>query len=523
VTARRLRLTLLAACCAQFMILLDNTIVNVALPSIQRELGVTPGGLEWTINAYVLALASLILVGGTLGDRYGRKRVFTAGLVLFTAFSAACALSTTEAMLVTFRALQGAGAALLAPLALSILVDAFPPERRSWAIGMWAGVAGIGFGGGPIVGGLLIDAFDWSAIFWVNVPMGVIGVVLTLAGVRESRDPGARRLDLPGAALVSSGLFCLTFALVETNHTAWSSPEVAGLLGASAALLAAFLLHESRRRDPMLPLGFFRRRVFSVANGTYALLYAGFASALFYVTLYFQNVKGWSALETGLSWMTMNGPFLSVSPFAGRLQSRFGARRIVVVGTFLGGLGVLGFALLGPGSSFALAVPSYVLVGFGFGLAVPAISAVAMGAISSEQAGVASGVLNSFRQVGAAVGLAAIGSVSAAIVARAWDDEIAVLPPASRSTAQGVLEQVTGGESQVVSERLGSDAARSATDAFVSGYRSAMLVAGGLILLSCAVAFAGTRARKDEKRAAPLEARLVPEEAAAVGEPGPGA
>ena len=222
-TQVRQRWTLAACCCAQFLILLDVTTLNVALPSIQRELGVAGGNLVWVINAYVLPLASLILLAGTLGDRYGRRRVFLAGFVLFTVFSVGCALSTSDELLIVFRALQGAGAALLAPLSLSILVDAYPPERRAWAIGIWATVAGIGFGGGPIVGGLLIELFDWSAIFWMNVPIGIAGALLTLAFVRESRDPNARRLDLLGAALVSAGLFCLTFALIETDQHAWTS------------------------------------------------------------------------------------------------------------------------------------------------------------------------------------------------------------------------------------------------------------------------------------------------------------
>ena len=230
------------------MILLDVTIVNVALPSIQRELGVTSSTLVWTINAYVLPLAAFILVGGTLGDRYGRKRVFALGFALFTLFSAGCALSTSDHMLIAFRALQGVGAALLAPLSLSILADAFEPERRAWAIGVWATIAGLGFGLGPVLGGALIEAFDWSVIFWVNVPIGIAGLVTTLIHVRESRDPSARRLDLGGEALASSTLFCLTLGLVETDDHAWTSAFTLGFLGAAVALGAAFLA--SRRGTP---------------------------------------------------------------------------------------------------------------------------------------------------------------------------------------------------------------------------------------------------------------------------------
>jgi MFS transporter, DHA2 family, methylenomycin A resistance protein len=446
-SAGRQRWTLIAACFAQFMILLDVTIVNVALPSIQRELDVTPGTLVWTINAYVLPLASFILVGGSLGDRYGRKRVFALGFALFTLFSAGCALSTSDHMLIAFRALQGVGAALLAPLSLSILVDAFEPERRAWAIGMWATIAGFGFGLGPVLGGALIEAFDWSAIFWVNVPIGLAGLLATLAHVRESRDPNARRLDLGGAALASGALFCLTLGLVETDDHAWTSAFTVGFLGSAVALGAAFLVFEARHREPMLPLDFFRRPAFTVANADYALMYAALAGTLFFVSLYFQNVKGFSALETGLSWLTMNVPFLLVSPFAGRLQARFGARRVVVGGALLGGLGVLDFALLGLGSPFVQALPGYVLVGVGYGAAVPAISAVAMGAIEVERAGVASGVLNTARQVGSALGLAILGSIATAVAA-------------------GSLTE---------------------SDNLVSGMRAAMLVAGAFALAASAL------------------------------------
>jgi DHA2 family methylenomycin A resistance protein-like MFS transporter len=453
VTASKQRWTLAACCCAQFLILLDVTTLNVALPAIQRELDVPTGSLVWIINAYVLPLASLILVSGTLGDRYGRKRVFLAGFALFTAFSVGCALATSDDTLIVFRALQGAGAALLAPLSLSILVDAFPPERRAWAIGIWATVAGLGFGGGPILGGALIRAFDWSAIFWMNVPVGITGMLLTLVFVRESRDPNARRLDLVGAALVSAGLFCLTFALVESDEHGWTSGFTLGLLGAAAGLLAFFLLHEAHHPEPMLPLGFFRRRVFARANVLYAVLYAGLAGTLFFVSLYFQNVKGYSPLRTGISWLVMNVPFLAVSVVAGRIQPRFGVRLVVFVGTLLGGIGILGFAALGVDSSFLRALPAYLVVGLGYGLCVPALSTVAMGAIEVEHAGVASGVLNTSRQVGASVGLAALTSIGTAVAPGPWSD------PA----------------------------------AYVDGMRWALIVAGTLILATVVLAFAGSR------------------------------
>jgi len=302
------------------MILLDNTIVNVALPSIQRELGVTPGNLEWVVNAYVLALAALILVGGTLGDRYGRRRVFVIGIAVFTAGSAACALATDDPQLIGFRAVQGTGAALMAPLALSIIVDAYPDaEQRTGAIGIWAAAAGLGFGAGPIVGGILLALFDWSAIFWVNVPVGLVTAALTLAAVRESRNPDARRLDPLGAALAAAAMFLLTYALIETNEHPWGSAYTLGLLAAAAALLAAFVAWEGRTSHPMVELALFRSRTFVAGSVVYGLAYLGLAGMFFFVTLYLQNVRGWSPLATGLSWLWLNVPFLVVSPFAGRI------------------------------------------------------------------------------------------------------------------------------------------------------------------------------------------------------------
>jgi len=404
------------------MIQLDVTIVNVTLPSIQRALAVSPGRLVWTVNAYVLPLASLILVGGTLGDRYGRKRVFLLGFVLFTVFSVGCALSSSATMLIVFRALQGVGAALLAPSSLSILTHAYGSERRPWAIGMWATISGLGFGMGPVIAGLLLRLFDWPAIFWVNVPIGIAGTLVTARYVRESSNPRARRLDLAGAALVSSALFCLTLALVQTDQHDWLSVFTLGFLGAAAVLAAAFLVYEARHQDPMLPLAFFRRRAFTIANVDFMLAYAALAATLFFVSLYFQNVQGYTPLQTGISWLAMNIPFLSMAAFAGRLQARFGPRRVVVVGLTVGALGILGFTLLGVDSTYALAFPGYVLFGAGYGTAIPAISSIAMGAIEVEQAGTASGVLNAARQVGYAVGLPALSALGAAVAVGPWSD-----------------------------------------------------------------------------------------------------
>jgi EmrB/QacA subfamily drug resistance transporter len=492
----RQRLTLAAMCIGQGMILLDNTIVNVALPSIQRELRVTPGNLEWVVNAYVLALASLILVGGTLGDRYGRKRLFLAGLTIFAAFSAACALAPDDPELVAFRACQGVGAAMMAPLTLAILVDAFPADRRATAIGIWAAVAGLGFGAGPILGGLLIELFDWSAIFWINLPLAMVGFALTIAFVRESRGPQGRRLDLVGAALVAAGLFVLTFALIETNEHGWTSAEVLALLAVAVVLLAGFLAWERRAPDPMVPLDLFRSVPFGAANLVYGLAYAALASMFYFVTLFFQNVKGWSALETGLSWIPLNAPFLAVSPFAGALRRRFGPPAISGVGALLAAAGILGLGTLDVSSSYTAAWPCYVLVGLGFGLLVPAVSAAAMTFVQGDRSGTGAGILNSSRQVGAAVGLAVLGSIAVGVAGDAWRNSAAARSAGTGARSNAAVQLVAGGQGRAVGSTAGPDAVDDAFGAFVSGLHASLRVAGVGLLVAAVTAFWGLRTRR---------------------------
>jgi len=490
----RLWLVLAATCISQGMILLDNTIVSVALPAIQRGLRVSPSNLEWTVNAYVLALASLILVGGTLGDRYGRKRLFLIGLAVFTIFSAACGLSRSDAELIVHRAAQGVGAAIMAPLTLSILVEAYPPERRPTAIGIWASVAGLGFGAGPIVGGLLIHAFGWPAIFWVNVPLGVAGFILALGAIRESRDPDARSLDPTGTTLVTAGLFLLTFALVETNVHHWLSAYTLSLAAAALLALVLFVLHEARAAHPMVPLALFRNPVFATANAVYALAYASLAAIFFFVTLYFQNVKGWSAMRTGLSWIPINLPFLAISPFAGRIGRRFGATRLIGLGLGLGGVAAFGLARLDVGSPFAAAWPFYLLIGLGYGLLVPAVSAVAMATVPADHSGAGSGILNSSRQVGAAIGLAALGSISVATASSAWRASLAAFPEGAQRRAAALAQQVAGGEGHVVASLLGPETLPPALAAFSSGLHAALTVAGVVLLAAALIAIVWLRA-----------------------------
>jgi EmrB/QacA subfamily drug resistance transporter len=477
------------------MIQLDLTIVNVALPAIQRDLGVTPANLEWVVNAYSLALATLILAGGALGDRYGRKRMLLAGLAVFTFGSTLCALAPDDLPLIAARAVQGVGGALMTALTLSILVDAFGPERRTSAIGIWAGVAGLGFGLGPVAGGLLIAVAGWSAVFWVSVPIGIVALVATVVGVEESRDPVARALDPLGALLVGSGLCLLTFALVETNKTPWTSPRVVSTLAVAAALLVAFVAWERRAPSPMMPLALVDRRRFACASFAFGAAYCALTSTFFYVTLFWQNMHGWSALRTGLSWIPLNVPYLIASLYAGRLDAVVAPRVVATGGLLLAAAAMTGLAQLDLGSSYARAWPWFALNGLGFGLLAPAVSSVAMGDVPRESAGVGSGVLNSVRQMGMSLGLAVTGSLGVAAAVRVWDDALAGLPAATRHAGTALAQRVAGGEASAVAASLGADVLEPAREAFMAGYRTALSTSAVLLVVAAAVAFIGIRGR----------------------------
>ena len=491
-------LTLAAMCFALFMIMLDNTVVNVALPTIQRDLNASPSALEWTINSYVLTFAALILLGGKLGDRFGRRRMFLVGLAVFTIMSAACALSTTDQMLIAFRAMQGVGAALMNPLSLSIIVAAFPRRQVSTAIGVWAGISGLGMAIGPLVGGALVESISWSAVFWINVPIGLVAAVATLAFVAESREPGTHHLDVVGAGLVTAGLFALVFGLIETNSHSWTSLFTLSWLAAATVLLALFVAWEARAREPMLPLRFFRSRRFSVASVAVAFVGLGLFGVIYFLTLYFQNVKGYSALEAGLATLPLTGMLMLVAPMTGKLQQRFGNRALMSAGLLLAAGGLLGLTQLTVDTGYMEIWPFYIMMGGGIALALPSTSAMAMGAVETERAGIASGVINASRQVGAAMGIAILGAVGATLAGNAWADGTAGLTGAAAARADTLTGAVIGGQGAVVGQAAGPAAEQVALEAFVSGVRGAMWVAAGLLLAAALVGFFGLRGHREE-------------------------
>ncbi len=492
---RRRRLTLIAMSVSQGMILLDITIVNIALPSIQSELHMSAGLLEWVISAYALTLATLIPLGGTLGDRFGRKRVFLVGLVVFTLASAACALSSVDVALIAFRVLQGVGGAAMSALTLSILSEAYPSETRAGAIGVWAAVSALGFGLGPVIGGVLIGLFDWSSVFWVNVPIGVVGFIMAIIGVSESRDPSARRLDPAGIVLSAGGLFAVTFGFIEAAGRAFSSPAVLGPIVAGVALLAVFVWWEHRCHSPMAPPALLRDSGFRTSCSVYFLSYLALASVMFFVTLLFQDIKGWSALHTGLTWLTMNVPFIVMAQLSGRAQQRFTASRVVIAGCLVGAAGVLLLSFVTTSTSFALAGAGYVLLGAGYGTLVPGITSVAMRTVPVGTSGVAAGILNASRQVGTSVGLGFVGFLGVRAATNRWTASIAHLPAGSQHTATGLTQNVSSGDVAAVTAQLGAPAGQSATAAFLHGYAVAITVCALALVLAAGSTYLGLHRR----------------------------
>jgi EmrB/QacA subfamily drug resistance transporter len=415
-TDRNRQLLTLGACCfGLFMVMLDNTVVNVALPSIQRELEAKVSGLALVLDAYILVFASLLLTAGSLGDRYGRRRVFRIGLVVFTASSALCGLAPSLPALVAGRALQAVGAAALLPNSLAILTAAFPdPRERVQAIGLWSGVSAMALAAGPVVGGLLTDALGWRWVFYVNLPVGVAAFVVAGRVVAESRDPGARPLDLPGLLLGSLGLAGVTLGLIESNQRGWGSPEIVGLLAVGVALLAAFGIAEGRRRQPMLSLRLFRDRAFSTANAV--VLLAGFAllGFVFFNTLYFQAVQGWSPLQAGLRSLPNTLAVVVSAPLAGRLAARYGYRVPVGAGLLLAAAALWALTGIEVGTPYTQLWWKLAMLGAGLGLSISPATAAGVAAMPGAQAGVASAVITTSRQVGGALGVAVLGAVAAA-------------------------------------------------------------------------------------------------------------
>jgi EmrB/QacA subfamily drug resistance transporter len=406
----------LAICCMSLLIVgLDNTIINVALPSIGRQLHASVSGLQWTVDAYTLVLASLLMLSGSMADRFGRARVFKTGLTLFTLGSLLCSLAPTLGFLIAFRMMQAVGGSMLNPVAMSIIRNVFTDAReRAQAIGLWGATVGISLALGPVVGGALVQSAGWPSVFWINIPVGIVAFVLTMRFVPESRAPRARRIDPVGQGLVIVLLASLTYGIIEAPSAGWLSAQSLGLFALAAVALGSLIAYEPRRVDPLLELRFFRSIPFSSASAIAVSAFAGLAGLLFLNTLYLQEVRGLSPLDAGLYTLPIAVMTLIFSPLSGRLVGGGHSRVPLVVG----GLGVLaGGALLtqiGRTTPLISLLPAYIVFGIGFGMVNAPITATAVIGMPPEQAGVAAAVASTSRQVGQTLGVAVVGAIAAA-------------------------------------------------------------------------------------------------------------
>jgi EmrB/QacA subfamily drug resistance transporter len=412
--AQRKWWTLAAVAFGLFMIMLDNTVVNVALPSIQRDLGADLSSLEWIVTGYALTFAALMLIGGKLADAYGRRLIFVTGIVIFTLASLACGLAGSEDVLIAARIVQGAGAALMNPATLSIIAATFPPKERGTAIGIWAGVSALALAIGPLVGGLLTEHVGWEWIFFVNIPVGILGIVASFLLIEESRDETHERLDIPGLATSALGLFSLTYALIEANSYGWGSTRIVGAFAVAAVALIAFAVLERRQRAPMLDLSLFRSGTYTGANLVVLLVALAMFGVFFFVSLYMQNILGYSAVEAGAAFLPMTILIILLAPIAGKASDRIGSRWLMTAGMTLLSIQLLYFSQLGTDADFWTLLPGMLIGGAGMSLTMTPSAAAATRAVPVEKAGVGSAVLNAFRQVGGSVGIALMGAIVAA-------------------------------------------------------------------------------------------------------------
>ncbi len=408
--------TLGAMCFALFMIMLDNTVVNVALPSIQRDLGSSLSGLEWTVNGYTLSFAVLLATGGRLGDIFGRRRAFLTGVVVFAASSAAAGLAPSIGVLVASRITQGIGGALMMPATLSIVTNAFAPHERGKAIGTWAGVSALALAIGPVLGGLLTEHVSWRAIFYINLPVAAAAVTATLFAVKESRDETVgREIDYPGVATLTAGLTALILALIEGNSWGWGSPAIVSLLAGSVVMLAAFFVIERRVAAPIVELPLFASRNFVGTNVIALVVTFAMMSQFFFLAIYMQSILGYSPLEAGVRFLPATLMIVAFAPLAGRLTDRIGPRWLIAGGLTLVTGALYWLTTIDLGTTYGDIWPSFTLMGLGMAFVMSPMSTAAMNAVSASKAGVASGILSMNRMIGGSLGVAIIGAVFQAL------------------------------------------------------------------------------------------------------------
>ncbi|MEA2324035.1 MAG: hypothetical protein QOD81_3885 [Solirubrobacteraceae bacterium] len=497
--------TLGAMCFALFMVMLDNTVVNVALPSIQQDLGSSISGLEWTVNAYTLSFAVLLVTGGRLGDIFGRRKVFLFGVVVFGLSSAFIGFSQSDAWLVAGRAAQGIGAAFMMPATLSIISNAFPPQERGKAIGTWAGVSAMALAIGPVVGGFLVEHVSWQSIFFLNVPVAIVAVFVTVVAAQESRDEtSSHQVDVPGVLTISVGLGALVLALVEGNAWGWGSPSIVALLAASAIALVGFVVAEVRSPEPMVDFAFFRSRSFLGANLVAFIVSFGMLAMFFFLALYMQNIKGYTALEAGVRFLPSTAMIIIAGPIAGRLTDRIGPKPLMTAGLLIVSASMFWQGHLQTDTTYGFLVGAFVLMGIGMGLVMSPMSTAAMNAVEHTKAGVASGILSMSRMVGGTFGVAAMG----ALVTGLGSHRIgALLPGVSDAQRTKLAESLGAGGA-----RVDGEAGQAVREAFVYALNNGLRLAAAVAAVGALVTWLLIA---DRPAPAPVSAEAGPEGAVA--------
>jgi EmrB/QacA subfamily drug resistance transporter len=506
--------TLIAVSVAIFMLLLDITVVNVALPDIQHSLHSSFADLQWVVNAYSLTLAAFLLTAGALADLLGRRRVFVAGLIVFTASSAACGLASSPLALNLARALQGTGGAMMFATSLALIAQAFHGKERGVAFGVFGAVIGGAVAIGPVVGGVITTGIGWEWIFFVNVPIGVMAVILTLTRVADSRDPDARGVDWMGLITFSGALFLLVFALIQGNGKGWGSTPILSYLIGSAVLLVLFVIIERRQERPMLDLALFRRPAFAGASIAAFAISASMFSMFLYLTLYIQDVLGYSPLQAGLRFLPVTLLSFVVAPIAGRLSVRVPVRLLIGVGLLLVSAGLLAMTAVNASSGWTTLIPGFILAGAGVGMINPPLASTAIGVVHHSRSGMASGINNTFRQVGIATGVAGLGAIFQHDVTHTTTAALSSSGPgrevlrAAHSKLGGAL---VSGDVGSVAAHLPASARAALTHSYRVGFTEALtsilIIAAVIALVGAVLAFILVRSRDFVTSGEPAEAQ----------------
>ena len=475
--------TLLVVSVALLVISLDNTILNVALPSIERDLDASSGQLQWIVDSYTLVFAGLLLTMGALGDRFSRRGALVAGLAIFGSASLASAFAESGNMLIATRALMGIGGALIMPTTLSIITNVFPAEERPKAIGIWAAVAGIGVGIGPASGGWLLEQFDWAAVFLINVPIAAVALLAIPKLVPDSKDPEQSRLDPVGAVLSTVGLGLLTAAIIQAPEWGWTDGRILGGFAASAAVLAGFIIWELRSSSPMLDVRLFRIRRFTGASVSIALVFFALFGAIYFLTQYLQGVLDYTPFEAGVRMLPVAGGLILGGPLSAKLSERFGTRSVVAVG--LGIVAVALFMLSGANtdSGYSLVAVSLVMLGFGMGATMAPATESIMSSVPLNHAGVGSAMNDTVRMVGGTLGVAILGSLLSSSYGADMEPAVKSLPEPAADAASDSL-----GHATVVADQIGGDAGRALSNAAETAFTTAM---GSTLTVAAATALAG--------------------------------